>query len=46
MAHNLSYWEKQSFFTADVVIIGSGIVGLNAAITLKQKSSKLSVVVL
>lgn len=46
MAHNLSYWEKQSFFTADVVIIGSGIVGLNAAITLKQKSSKLSIMVL
>ncbi|RZK57649.1 MAG: FAD-binding oxidoreductase [Pedobacter sp.] len=46
MAHNLSYWEKQSFFTADVVIIGSAIVGLNAAITLKQKSAKLNVIVL
>lgn len=46
MAHNLSFWEKQIFFTADVVIIGSGIVGLNAAITLKQKSAKLNVIVL
>jgi gamma-glutamylputrescine oxidase len=34
----LSYWEYESFFkNIDVAIIGSGIVGLNAAITLKEK---------
>jgi glycine/D-amino acid oxidase-like deaminating enzyme len=43
---NLSYWE-QSIFTEniDVIIIGSGIVGLNAAITLKEKAPKLKVVI-
>ncbi|MCZ4243200.1 NAD(P)/FAD-dependent oxidoreductase [Pedobacter punctiformis] len=31
-----SYWEKTSFFLFDFIIIGSGIVGLNAAIHLKK----------
>lgn len=44
---NLSYWEKESFFkNIDVAIIGSGIVGLSAAIRLKELSSKLSVMIL
>lgn len=44
---NLSYWEQSIFANAiDVVIIGSGIVGLNAAITLKEKAPKLNIVVL
>lgn len=43
---NLSYWEKKHFFNADVVIIGAGIVGLNAAITLKKANANLSVLVL
>lgn len=35
---NLSFWERDAFFKSiDVAIIGSGIVGLSAAITLKEK---------
>lgn len=42
----LSYWEKQSYFgNADLLIIGSGIVGLNAAITYKAKYPKAKVIV-
>ena len=44
---NLSYWEKESFLkNIDVAIIGSGIVGLSAAIRLKELSPKLSVIIL
>lgn len=46
MQDNLSYWEKKNFFNADVIIIGSGIVGLNAAITIKESNPKLTVLVL
>jgi glycine/D-amino acid oxidase-like deaminating enzyme len=46
MSYNLSYWEKKNFFSADVIVIGSGIVGLNAAITIKAKNPKISVLVL
>ena len=46
MPSNISYWEKKNFFYADVIIIGSGIVGLNAAITIKTKNTKISVLVL
>jgi glycine/D-amino acid oxidase-like deaminating enzyme len=46
MSFNWSYWEKKSFFNADVVIVGSGIVGLNAAITIKNKNPKINVLVL
>lgn len=45
-APNLSYWEKTSFYATDVVIVGSGIVGLNAAITIKKKQPKINVTVL
>ena len=42
----LSYWEKQSYFTnIDLLIIGSGIVGLNAAICYKSKYPKAKVIV-
>jgi len=42
----LSYWEKQSYFGGiDLLIIGSGIVGLNAAIAYKLKYPKAKVVV-
>ena len=35
---NLSYWETEVFFkNIQAIVIGSGIVGLNAAITLKEK---------
>ncbi|MDQ7947256.1 MAG: FAD-dependent oxidoreductase [Pedobacter sp.] len=46
MIANLSYWEKKNFFAADIIIIGSGIVGLNAALTIKEKLPNLSVFVL
>lgn len=44
---NLSFWEHSTFFrNVDIAIIGSGIVGLNAAISLKKKDKKLKIVVL
>lgn len=47
MIVNLSFWEKEAFFKeVDVLIIGSGIVGLNAAIELKERNPKQKVVVL
>lgn len=45
-AANLSYWEKANFYTADIIIVGSGIVGLNAAITIKKQSPNISVIIL
>ena len=43
----LSYWEHQSFFgPADVAIIGAGLVGLTAALYLKQLRPDWRVVVL
>ena len=42
-----SYWEHQSFFgPADVAIIGAGLVGLTAAMYLKQRRPTWRVVVL
>ena len=44
---NISYWEHQSFFgPADVAIIGAGLVGLTAALYLKQRRPTWRVVVL
>ncbi|MBL7775514.1 MAG: FAD-binding oxidoreductase [Saprospiraceae bacterium] len=44
--NNLSYWERESFFkNFDVAIVGSGIVGLAAAIHLKTSDPALRVVV-
>ena len=44
---NLSYWEHQSFFgLTDVAIIGAGLVGLTAALYLKQLRPGWRVVVL
>ena len=44
---NLSYWEKSSFLAdADYVIVGAGIVGLFAAITLKNSQPSARVVLL
>lgn len=43
---NLSYWERETFLkNIDVLIIGSGIVGLSAALHLKEKSPNLNVVI-
>jgi gamma-glutamylputrescine oxidase len=44
---NISYWEKKHFFTGiDLIVIGSGIVGLNAAIYFKKNNPKARVLVL
>ena len=41
-----SYWERETFFKDfDVVILGSGIVGLSAAIRLKELEPRLNVTV-
>ncbi|WP_184544079.1 NAD(P)/FAD-dependent oxidoreductase [Mucilaginibacter sp. FT3.2] len=42
-----SYWEQTSFIdNADVIIIGSGLVGLSAALHLKRRQPLLKVLVL
>ncbi|WP_266202652.1 NAD(P)/FAD-dependent oxidoreductase [Pontibacter kalidii] len=42
----LSFWEQETYFKdIDVLIIGSGIVGLNAALHLKQQQPTLKVMV-
>ncbi|WP_231458579.1 MULTISPECIES: FAD-binding oxidoreductase [unclassified Pedobacter] len=46
MNKQLSYWEKTSFFEFDIIVIGSGIVGLNAAIHLKITEPGLKVAIL
>jgi hypothetical protein len=44
---NLSYWELDTYFSSvDVLIVGSGIVGLNASIALKEQKSNLKVLVI
>jgi len=42
----LSVWEKESFFApADIIIAGSGLVGLWSAYHLKKRSPKLTITV-
>jgi gamma-glutamylputrescine oxidase len=42
-----SFWETQSYFKGvDLVVIGSGIVGLSAAISYREKHKKAKVLVL
>jgi len=42
----LSYWELQYFLNnSDLLVVGSGIVGLNAAISYKKKYPKANVLV-
>ena len=43
---NLSYWEQQTWFnTIDVAIVGSGIVGLSCALSLKERFPEKKIVV-
>jgi len=42
----LSYWEKQSLLQYDYIIVGSGIVGLSTAISLKEANENARVLVL
>jgi len=47
LEHTFSYWERTAFIdNADVIIIGSGIVGLSAALHLKRQQPNLKVTVL
>ncbi len=44
---NFSYWERKTWLTdVDFAIIGSGIVGLTCALTLREKHPKANIVVL
>ncbi len=44
---NLSYWEQKSWFSnLDFTIVGSGIVGLNCALYLKEKYPKAKILIL
>ncbi|CAN5417865.1 FAD-dependent oxidoreductase [soil metagenome] len=46
MAVQLSYWERDRYFNKiDVVIAGSGIVGLSAALCMKEKMPKLNILI-
>ncbi|MDB5124755.1 MAG: FAD-dependent oxidoreductase [Mucilaginibacter sp.] len=46
-ANTFSYWEQTAFIDhADIIIIGSGLVGLSAALHLKKKQPALKVLVL
>jgi glycine/D-amino acid oxidase-like deaminating enzyme len=46
-ANTFSYWEQTAFINnADIVIIGSGLVGLSAALHLKKRQPHLKVLVL
>lgn len=42
----LSFWEKQSLLQYDYIIAGGGIVGLSAAISVKEKAPNSRVLVL
>ncbi len=45
--YNLSYWERETFFKPiDVAIIGSGLVGLAAAIQMKTLKPQLNITVI
>ena len=47
MKNSFSYWEQKSFLSGfDALIIGSGIVGLSAALSLKSQNPKLKIGVL
>ena len=43
----LSYWEIKNWFTnVDFTIVGSGIVGLHAALALRERFSSAKILVL
>lgn len=42
----ISFWEKQTWLSNDVIIIGSGIVGLSAAYNLKKLNPSLKILIL
>jgi gamma-glutamylputrescine oxidase len=47
LSQTFSYWEQTAFINnADVIVIGSGLVGLSAALHLKKRQPALKVLVL
>ncbi len=42
----LSYWEKQSLLHYDCILLGSGIVGLSTAISIKERFPRQRILVL
>ncbi|MCW3127551.1 MAG: dependent oxidoreductase [Bacteroidetes bacterium] len=42
----LSYWEKEHFLSYDYIVIGSGIVGLSTALSLRMHKPHASILVL
>jgi gamma-glutamylputrescine oxidase len=43
---NLSFWEQDAYFNnIDIVVIGSGIVGLTAALSLHKNNKKLKILI-
>lgn len=47
MQYELSYWERESFLNnIDAVVVGSGLVGLSAALRLKQERPQWKVIVI
>jgi hypothetical protein len=43
----ISFWEQQTYFSnIDIVIIGSGIVGLSTALELKRRDKTLKILIL
>jgi glycine/D-amino acid oxidase-like deaminating enzyme len=42
----LSYWESETFLNYDVIIVGAGITGLSATISILEKQPYLNILVL
>lgn len=42
----ISFWERNSFTKADIIVIGAGITGLSTACAIKEKDPNKSVLVL
>lgn len=42
----LSFWEKNSFINCEYIVIGSGILGLSTACSIKERNSSSSVLIL
>lgn len=41
-----SFWEYESFYAYDVIIVGGGITGLSSAVSLKEMNSSIKILVL
>lgn len=42
----LSFWEKESFLNYDFIVIGSGIVGLSTALSIRDRQPEASILIL